>query len=214
MASTDIPEGLFVAFEGIDGTGTTTQAARLAQWLRAEGHTTDLTCEPTDGPVGLLLREAIAQGGDGPDEYVMALLFAADRVDHLKRHIVPTLNAGRNVVSDRYVMSSLAYQSAKLDIKWVWELNRYAQAPDVTVLLDAPADVCLQRLLDAGRGSERYENTECLEQIRLNYRRIASKLENSGEHVEVLDAAADIEELHRQIVEIVSGVAGLQPGSG
>jgi len=195
--------GLFVVLEGIDGTGTTTQAERLANWLREQNRDVLLTCEPSKGTVGQLIRDIIKPTADDLDERVFALLFAADRIDHIEKEIQPTVSAGRDVVSDRYVMSSLAYQSVILDLDWVRNLNRFAPPPDITLLLNAPTELCVERIRAAGRGSERYEKPGYLEQIRLNYLNIASTLTAEGRRIEVLDAAFGIDELHQQIIGLV-----------
>ena len=195
--------GRFIVLEGIDGTGTTTQAERLAGWLRDRGRDVLVTCEPSEGTVGKLIRDIIRPAADDLDERVFALLFAADRIDHIEKEIQPAVNAGRDVVSDRYLMSSLAYQSVILDLDWVRSLNRFAPPPDITLLLNAPTELCVERIGAAGRGRERYEKPEYLEQIRLNYLDIASTLTAEGRRIEVLDAAFGIDELHQQIVDLV-----------
>src|SRR5512139_742195 len=112
-------EGLFIAIEGIDGAGTTTQAKLLFDGLRARGLPVHLTREPSDGPIGVLIRQILTgrvvvpglQGPRAPDWATMALLFAADRLDHVEAEIAPNLADGVTVVSDRYDYSSVAYQS-------------------------------------------------------------------------------------------------------
>jgi len=206
MADTGKPNALFIVLEGIDGAGTTTQAKRLCQWLEAEGHRVEQTFEPTRGSVGSVIRDAIQAHSPDFDERVFALLFAADRVDHVQTCIAPAIEAGRFVVSDRYVMSSLAYQSVALDLGWVRELNRFATPPDITFLLDGPVEDCLARLDVAGRGGERYEKAQLLEQIRLNYQQIASTLAEEGQRIETLDATHSIDDLHGQIVDTVGSL--------
>ncbi|HYY53573.1 MAG TPA: dTMP kinase, partial [Myxococcales bacterium] len=111
-------EGRFIALEGLDGSGTTTQAERIASVLRAQGRRVLLTREPSDGPIGTLIRLALTgrlglPQRSGPlTEEALALLFAADRVDHLAAVIEPALERGELVVCDRYVLSSLAYQGS------------------------------------------------------------------------------------------------------
>jgi len=150
--------GHFIVLEGIDGAGTTTHARLLARRLKDAGVRLHPTREPSDGPVGTLIRQ-ILQGRVGvprveglapPSWMTMALLFAADRRDHLEAEIVPRLAEGTWVLSDRYVHSSVAYQGcAAPDAPdapaWVKELNRTARSPDLTVVLDVPADVAARR---------------------------------------------------------------------
>src|SRR5215472_4321878 len=108
--------GRFVVIEGIDGAGTTTQVGRLVDRLRKSEIDARGTREPSDGPVGTLIRQVLAgrvvvPGGRAPGWATMALLFAADRVDHVEAEIEPALAKGSVIVSDRYDASSLAYQS-------------------------------------------------------------------------------------------------------
>ena len=106
-----MPPGKLIVLEGIDGSGTTTQARLLCEWLAGRGVAVHLTREPSDGPVGRLIRE-ILHGAHAPVAGdTMALLFAADRVDHLSREVLPALDRGTHVVTDRYYHSSLAYQA-------------------------------------------------------------------------------------------------------
>src|SRR5580700_7954803 len=108
--------GRFVVLEGIDGSGTTTHVARLADRLRARKQTVRTTREPSDGPIGTLVRQVltgriVVPGGRAPNWTTMALLFAADRMDHIEAEIDPWLASGGVILSDRYDASSLAYQS-------------------------------------------------------------------------------------------------------
>jgi dTMP kinase len=141
--------GRFVVLEGIDGSGTTTQVARLADRLRVGRVPVRATREPSDGPVGTLVRQVltgrvIVPGGRAPGWATMALLFAADRMDHVESEIEPFLASGGVVLSDRYDASSLAYQSvssgaeARDAVEWIRSLNRYVRRPDLTLVLDLP----------------------------------------------------------------------------
>src|ERR1700722_11897047 len=127
--------GRFVVLEGIDGAGTTTHVARLAERLRTMGVAVRATREPSDGPVGTLVRQVltgrlVVPGGRAPGWATMALLFAADRMDHVESEIDPFISEGGIVVSDRYDASSLAYQSvssgmgAGQAVEWIRSLNR------------------------------------------------------------------------------------------
>ena len=196
-AGTD--RGRFVVLEGIDGSGTTTQAARLAAWLKQKDLPVEPTREPTDGPVGSLIQRAL-KGEIELDEKALALLFAADRIEHVHGVIEPALARGSWVISDRYVLSSLAYQSVHVPLPWVRLLNQYAPWPDVTFLLDAPVEVCLQRIRALGRPTEHYEKAETLQRIRENYQALAEALLDGGKRIVVLDAAEPPEAVHQKIV--------------
>jgi dTMP kinase len=154
--------GRFVVLEGLDGAGTTTQAARLALVLRRAGHRVVLTREPSDGPVGVMLREALQgrprPGGEMLTDAALALLFAADRLDHLASKVEPGLASGAVVVSDRYVLSSFAYQGRVLDPTWVEALNAKAQAPDLTLFLEVRPRVAAARRELRGGHKDRFDD--------------------------------------------------------
>src|SRR5215510_4380033 len=115
--------GRLIVLEGIDGAGTTTQAGKLVEALRREGRDAHLTREPSDGPIGRLLREILSGKHAPVDATTMALLFAADRADHLQREVEPALKRGAVVVSDRWYHSSLAYQGSEEDREWILTVN-------------------------------------------------------------------------------------------
>ena len=142
---------MFLVLEGLDGAGTTTQSERLAQALSARGEVV-LTREPTDGPVGRIIREVLRGDQRAPTVDTLPWLFAADRADHLTRKVEPALRRGAYVVSDRYYHSSLAYQSLTLPLEDVSALNSF-RSPHITFFLDVPVDECLARI--GKRGGER-----------------------------------------------------------
>ena len=150
--------GRFIVIEGIDGAGTTTQARRLGERLREAGRKVHVTAEPSGGAIGALVRQVLSgrlrgRAPDGPfDAEALALLFAADRLDHARAEIEPALQAGIDVVSDRYTLSSLAYQSLTTgDARWVDQVNARAPAPDVTILLRVVPAVAFARRRSASR---------------------------------------------------------------
>lgn len=149
--------GRFVVLEGLDGAGTTSQASRLVARLLAAGRRAHLTAEPSGGPFGSGIRQVLTGrigGGPGPfDRKALALLFAADRLDHLRAEVEPRLAAGVDVVCDRYVLSSLAYQSLDAPMAWIAEVNRFAPAPDVTLFLRVRPEVALGRREAASTGT-------------------------------------------------------------
>jgi dTMP kinase len=170
--------GKLIVLEGIDGSGTTTQLAAVVAFLGSLGQRAVATREPSQGPIGHLLREALLgrlsmPDGSRMDGKTMALLFAADRIDHLQREIEPCLAQGTSVVSDRYLLSSLAYQAEETDRNWVAGLARGVLAPDLTVLLDVPIAVAARRRAAAGRPIERYDADSYLAKVAANYRNLA-----------------------------------------
>ncbi|MES2638717.1 MAG: dTMP kinase [Myxococcota bacterium] len=160
---------MFITIEGLDGSGGTTQVERLrAEWARrAPEREVVCTREPSPGPVGRLLRQALADVTIG--EGVLPYLFAADRRDHLDRVVLPALARGAVVISDRYALSSLAYQSLALGLDKVAALNADFPAPDLTVLLDLPPAECLARIDARGAAKERFETLARLEEIAAGY---------------------------------------------
>lgn len=170
---------LFIVLEGIDGSGTTTQAERLLTHLHRRGRRAHSTREPSTGPVGKLIREVLLGGhattaGTAMHGDTMALLFAADRRDHLEREVTPQLSAGFDVISDRYVWSSLAYQAQETDLPWVRGLARNLRQPDLTLLIDLPLDEAARRRSLAGRPEERYDADSYLAKVAMQYRALAS----------------------------------------
>ena len=189
-------DGVFVVFEGIDGSGTTTQAARYAAHLRAGRRLVHVTHEPSGGPIGaqirLVLRNRLTLPATHQAE-VMALLFAADRLDHVESEIAPHLRDGYVVISDRYDLSSLAYQSITAGsasdvspggpsgpssqqrrdtagtIDWIRTLNRFARRPDVTVVLDVSPDVAAARRRARGGAAELFDDADLQARLALAY---------------------------------------------
>lgn len=165
--------GVFVVVEGIDGSGSTTHTKLLGKALRQRGLKVVETCEPTSGPIGSLIRQVLQRrlfvaDAAGPRAFAwstMALLFAADRMDHLDSTIVPALREGAVVLSDRYDLSSLAYQSVTAPggervVPWIRELNAAALRPDLTLVIDVPVEVAEERRRARGGMEEMFETRD------------------------------------------------------
>jgi dTMP kinase len=170
--------GAFIVIEGIDGSGTTTHTRLLAEWLRDQGLEVESTCEPSDGPVGRLVREALGRPSEGsPLSWaVMALLFAADRMDHAERTILPATRSGKWVVCDRFDLSSIVYQSvtaatSQSVVAWIRELNLRAPRPELTVVLDVAPEVAEKRRLRRGGIREIYDDAELQARLAQAYSR-------------------------------------------
>lgn len=165
---------MFIVFEGLDGSGTTTQSASIAQRLREASHEVVHTYEPSEGPIGVMIRQGLRRRltlpqGEPLDHRSLALLFAADRIDHLRATVEPALARGAVVISDRYVHSSLAYQGATLDMRWVDAINAQARIADLVIWIDVPVDECLHRMQRRGGAEELFENRRALEAVLARY---------------------------------------------
>lgn len=202
-------KGLFIVLEGLDGAGTTTQARRLHNLFLDKGLSCELTNEPTDEPVGKLIRDALSGRMTSPatgeriefSEAALSLLFAADRIEH-SRAIERALKGGRHVVCDRYVWSSIAYQSLDPGIpaERVVEVNEGCSVPDVTILLEVPVKECLRRLSARKDSPTIYEKKNVLEGIRANYEATRDLYEAEFGPLVTIDGALTIERVHKEIV--------------
>ncbi|HEY2513852.1 MAG TPA: dTMP kinase [Polyangiaceae bacterium] len=203
-----IARGKFIVLEGIDGSGTTTHVARLAERLRAEGLPIRTTREPSDGPIGTLVRQVltgrvVVPGGRAPNWTTMALLFAADRMDHIESEIEPWLASDGVTLSDRYDASSLAYQSVSSGrggadaVEWIRVLNRFCRRPDLTIVLDVTPDEAARRREQRGEAAQLYEQSEVQRALALFYHDLAKHLPN--DRITLVDAGGTIEDVHQRI---------------
>lgn len=190
--------GRFLVLEGLDGAGTTTQAGLLAARLVARGRRVHVTAEPSRGPVGALVRQVLARrvvgpGGAPVDPGVLALLFAADRLDHYRSEVAPRIARSQDVISDRYTLSSLAYQSAATGrLAWVEAINREAPPPDLTIFLEVRPAVALRRRYAATAQRELFEVPAFQRRVAAAYRRALARLRASGQRVAVVDGEGSV----------------------
>jgi dTMP kinase len=212
--------GLFVVMEGIDGCGSTTHAKLLAKAIKSRGLEVLLTCEPSTGPIGSLIRQVLqrrlfVQDATGPRNFdwsTMALLFAADRMDHLDSTVVPALRAGAVVISDRYDLSSLSYQSVTAHkgsdpIPWIRQLNAQALRPDVTIVIDVPAEVAEERRRNRGGVEEMFEARELQARLATVYAR-AEELVPSDQLIHVPGVGEVGEVASRVFESVISAASG------
>lgn len=170
-----IKPGKFIVIEGIDGSGTTTQANLLAQKFKDEGLPVLQTAEPSEGPIGQMIRSILSHRLTLPDveggvnQFSLALLFAADRLDHLNTVIKPALAAGIHVICDRYSPSTYAYQGVDGDMDmdvWLGQVDSKALTPDSTIYLRIPvARDALDRIHSRGKVEEIFEKEEFLDKV-------------------------------------------------
>lgn len=214
--------GVFVVVEGVDGCGSTTHSRLLTKALKSAGRETVLTCEPSTGPVGGLIRQILqrrlfvadATGPRGFAWTTMALLFAADRLDHLDSLVIPALEDGSVVISDRYDLSSLAYQSATSTdaaaaIPWIRELNARAVRPDVTVVIDVPPEVAEERRRGRGGVEEMFEHRALQERLVSIYARAETLV--PGDRVAHVSGLGELEVVSARVLDAVrEAVPGLR----
>ncbi len=208
--------GRLIVLEGLDGAGTTTQVERLAAALRAEGQSVLTTREPSDGPVGVLIRQALTgrlvlPGGAGPlAPETLALLYAADRTDHLRARVLPALEAGQVVLSDRSVLSSLAYQGASLPMEWVESINAHAVPADLTLFVGVSIEVAARRRAARGGPEELFDAEEKQRRISRQYE-AAIRLRGKREHVVRIDGDQPVEAVTAECLAQVRKLLGRKP---
>jgi dTMP kinase len=202
--------GLFISFEGIDGVGKSTQADLLETWLQRNGKTVVRTLEPGGTEVGVEIRKILLHHRGDLAPRAEAALFAADRAHHVASKIRPALSRGEIVITDRYFDSSVAYQGAGRELSQteVRDLSLWAVGgllPDLTVLLDLPADVARNRRNGSGTEPDRLESEkiEFFERARQAYLDLAKAEPN---RFLVIDASATVEQMQQQIVDRVAGL--------
>lgn len=192
--------GVFVCFEGGEGAGKSTQSRRLAAWLVESGYVVISTFEPGDTEVGRKLREIVLSPETGEiSDRTEALLYAADKAEHVDTVVQPALDRGSVVITDRYVDSMLAYQGAgrALDLGEVEEVARWAThdlRPHLTVVLDLEPEHGLGRFEERDRIEG--ESLEFHQRVRAGYLRMAAA---DPDHYLVLDARADVDEITAQV---------------
>jgi dTMP kinase len=187
----------FYVFEGLDGAGTTTQARLLVERLRQAGCDGQYTCEPTTGFIGETVRKVL-RGEEQVAPGTLAKLFAADRHNHLyhaEEGIIPSARRGTRVVSDRYLFSSLAYQSLDWTFEQVWQLNNDFPLPEHLLFIDVPPEECGKRLARRSPEREIYERRELQEEIRDTYFHSFSLYRDSGMHIHIFDGTLSQEKL-------------------
>lgn len=219
--------GLFISFEGIEGSGKSTQVGLLAETLRTQGYEVVVTREPGGTPLGQVLRRLLLE----PRETSLApgaelLLMLADRVQHIQEVIAPALHGGKIVISDRFVDSTTAYQGygRGIALDLLARLNAFTcgeYLPDVTLLLDLPAADGLRRAGQRSRGETSFappdpfeaESLDFHERVRMGFLAVARA---NPTRVRVIDAARSREEIHKEIVALVQSRLGekRQPATG
>ncbi len=189
----------FIVFEGLDGAGTTTQIMNLARYYEFNRREYFLTREPTDNPIGQLVRQVLQKKVATTPE-ALALLYAADRHDHLfseSHGIARMAEEGRIVISDRYFYSSIAYQSVECDPGFIRLINAFP-SPEFIIFVDTPVEECLARIEKRGEARELFDRGEFLTSVRENYIRAFSSLPE-GVKLLTVDGAQPIDTVESEI---------------
>ena len=206
-------KGKFIAFEGIDGSGKSTQIRILAERLKMQGDTCYTTMEPTDSPIGSLIHQ-IMTGRIKTDNKVIAALFVADRLDHLLNDvdgIVSKVNEGITVLTDRYYFSSYAYQSVDMPMDWIIQANEQSSQilrPSVNIFIDTDPDIAMERIARNRFHRELFEKKARLIEVREKYLEAFEK-QKDVERVMVVDGNRS----EREIAEDIWGKLMLLPES-
>ncbi len=191
---------MFIAFEGLDGSGSSTQSKLLSDQLEKQGYVTLLTKEPTSGsPIGKIIREVLqhkwSASADG-----LQLLFCADRAEHLNNVIEPALKNRQIVITDRYLFSTIAYGMLAIeDVEWLEDLNKNFRIPDITFLFKLDPKECIKRIIGRGSEFELFEKEEKLNKIWEGYETIKNKYPN----IYFIDASKSIEDIAKKVWEVV-----------
>lgn len=201
---------LFIALEGIDGSGKSTQIKLLAEKLRQEGHRVYSTFEPTASLIGSLIRN-IFNHRIQSDHKTIAALFLADRLDHLQNEtdgILKKMREGYTVITDRYYFSSYAYHGAHIDLDWVIRSNAICAEllrPDMNIYIDISIETSLERLNKGRESLELFETRENIEKVRNAYLESFRKQEHL-ENIAFVDGEASQEIVAERIWDVVKGI--------
>ena len=192
-------KGVFIVIEGLDGSGKTTQTYLLAQKL-SKNYPVNLTAEPSRGKIGSFIRQCCLYEDKRLPTEAEALLFAADRIEHLQNEIKPCLNEGKIVVCDRYTYSSLAYQgSAGLSLDWIKTINARALQPDFAIFIDVPPEKVLERLQRKKSVMETLETQQKVREVYLKYVKKGEIISIDGDKPKVVVAEA----LYAKVLELL-----------
>jgi len=189
-------KGKFIAIEGLDGCGATTQTMNIEKYCRKNKKSCWITHEPTNNVIGGIIKGYVDGDLKMTSPSSLQLLFAADRANHLDNGIIPKLKNGVNVISDRYFLSSLAYGSLDIsDNKWLYNINDQFLLPDLTILIKVDAKTCAKRIKENRLSVELFENVNKLQKVWQTYELLSKKYPN----IAVIDGDKSEEEVFEQI---------------
>lgn len=188
-------KGFFVCIEGLDGCGKTTQAKLLVRKLKQMGFDAIYTAEPSRGKIGQFIKKHCLYSEKRVSVVVEALLFAADRLEHIENEITPALNNGKIVISDRYIYSSLAYQGAAgLDLEWIKLINKNAIKPNSAIFIDVEPEIVVQRLRRKKSVMEKLETQRKVREVYMTFVREGElvKIDGNKSKTKVAEAILEV----------------------
>jgi len=203
-------KNFFIAFEGIDGSGKSTQVQLLKENFEKAGHKVYTTFEPTDGPIGKIIRD-IFGGRMEADHRTIAALFAADRLEHILNKtngLIKKLEEGYTVITDRYYFSSYAYHSVYMDMDWVIASNLLSAEllkPDFNIYIDISPELSIERINKGRTSTELYETLENLQNVKNKYTEVIERFK-SKEEILIIDGDRQPEMIAHSIWEKISGL--------
>ena len=196
----NIYSGKFIVFEGLDGSGQSTQAALLRDFLIKHGYDFILTKEPTqNSDAGKQIRQILDMKISMESQKIQEF-FTQDRKEHLENLVSPSLKEGKIVICDRYFFSTFAFGvSDNLDLEWLINLNNNFLYPDITFLLKVSPEVCVQRIEKRGEGVKLFEKIDKLTRVWQTYEILPKRFEN----IYMIDGEKNIEEVFFQVKDII-----------
>jgi len=199
--------GKFIVFEGLDGSGKTTQIKRLAAHFAKQGVNCLATKEPTDMPLGNLAREVLL-GNTPLSTDAFALLFAADRVEHVTREVLPALKAGVIVLCDRFVYSNMAFQGTAISQEIIASYNERAislATPDLTIFIDVHPEECTRRIVSTRQTLEIYDGLKFAQEIRGLYLKAFDRY-SERMPVKIVDGNMSEDEVFEQLLSTLTSL--------
>ncbi|MFH1401582.1 MAG: dTMP kinase [Parcubacteria group bacterium] len=191
--------GKFIVFEGLDGSGQTTQADLLFKYLKNQGKKVYLTAEPTTFLIGGLIKSQLAGEWKSSNE-CLQLLFTADRAYHLEKEIIPLLKKGITVICTRYILSTLAYGSLGVkDSDWLMKINKHFILPNKTFFLKTPPKVCISRIKKERFHEELFENEEKFKEVSRNYLKFIKKFSN----IYIINGNNSVQKVHNDVKKYI-----------
>jgi len=197
--------GIFVAIEGLDGSGKSTQVAAASRYLGQTGRETFITFEPSGSAIGNMIRSRLL-GEWQSSPQALQLLFAADRAEHLEKEIIPRLLKGICVITDRYAFSSFAYGAIENDLDWLVALNSRFLAPDLVVYLESTPEACLERIRMKRDSIELFEKSNILKEVTQNYKVLFKRDDFKNVPVAYIDMEKSVDAAAQEISVLINKI--------